>query len=71
MKGFDFEIIYKKGKENVVANALSRIKEASSLYSITSSILVWLEESPREWKNDNNTKQKIQCIKEWMKFMEH
>jgi hypothetical protein len=26
MKGFDFEIIYKNGKDNVVADALSIIK---------------------------------------------
>jgi hypothetical protein len=34
MKGFDFEVICKNGKDNVVANALSIIEEALSLYSI-------------------------------------
>jgi hypothetical protein len=48
MQGFDFEIIYKKGKDNVVAYALYRIEEASSLYSITSSIPTWLEEAHQE-----------------------
>jgi hypothetical protein len=27
MLGYDFEIIYKKGKQNIVENALSRKKE--------------------------------------------
>jgi hypothetical protein len=45
MQGFDFEIIYKKGKDNLVVDSLSSIEEASILYSITSSILVWLEEA--------------------------
>jgi hypothetical protein len=58
MQGLDLEIIHKKGKDNVVANALSRIEEASILYSMTSSILVWLEEAHHEWKNDDNTRQK-------------
>jgi hypothetical protein len=48
MQGFDFEIIYKKGKENVVAYALSIIEESSRLYSITSSIHVQVEESLHE-----------------------
>jgi hypothetical protein len=69
MKGFDFEIIYKKGKDNVVKYVLSRI--SSILYSIISFIAMWLEETHHEWKNDNNTKQKIQCIKEGMNSMEY
>jgi hypothetical protein len=58
MQGFDFEIIYKNGKDNVVVDEIYRIEETSRLYSITYSILVWMEEAFHEWKNDNNTKQK-------------
>jgi hypothetical protein len=68
MKGFEFEIIYKKGKDNVVVDAPSRIEEALSLYSITSSNPVWLEEAHHEWKNDNSMRNKIQCIKEGMNY---
>ena len=48
MKGFDFEISCKKGKDNVVVDALSRIEEASHLYFITFSIPMWLEEAHHE-----------------------
>ena len=59
-----FEILYKKGKENVVADALCRIEKVYSLYSITYPINMWLEEACHEWKEENNTTQKIQCLKE-------
>ena len=45
MKIFNFEIICKKGKENLVHDALSKIEEASNLYPITFSIPRWLEEA--------------------------
>jgi len=70
MQGFDFETILKKGKDNVVEDSLSRIEESSSLYSITYSIPMWLEEARHEWQYDNSTRYKIQCIKEGMKSME-
>jgi hypothetical protein len=71
MQGFEFEIIFKKGKENVVTNAILRIEKASSLCSIKSSIPLWLEESLHEQKNENSMRHKIQYIKEGMNSMEH
>ena len=53
MFGYDFEIIYKKGKLNVVANALSRKDEGveSLLCGIYIIQLDWITESREEWKN--------------------
>ena len=54
MSGYDFEIIYKKGKKNVLADALSRKDEdvESLLYAISILQLEWLIEARDEWKND-------------------
>ena len=54
MLGYDFEIIYKKGKQNVVADALSRKDEdvESFLYTISILRLEWITEARDEWKND-------------------
>ena len=54
MLGYDFEIIYKKGKQNVVANALLRKDEdvESLLYAISILQPEWIIEARDEWKND-------------------
>ena len=54
MLGYDFEIIYKKGKQNVVADALSRKDEdvEALLYSISIIQLDWIAEAMGEWKNE-------------------
>jgi hypothetical protein len=42
--GYDYEIIYKKGKENVVADALSKkYEEDGPLFSLSFIVLYWLQ----------------------------
>jgi hypothetical protein len=52
--GYDFEIIYKNGKQNVVADALSRKDEdvESFVYAISIIQPDWIIEARDEWKND-------------------
>jgi hypothetical protein len=43
MLGYDYEIIYKKGKENVVVDALSRkYEEEGSLFSLSFLVPNWI-----------------------------
>jgi hypothetical protein len=42
--GYDYEIIYKKGKDNVVVDALSRkYEEEGSLFSLSFIVPDWLQ----------------------------
>ena len=52
--GYDFEIIYKKGKQNVVADALSRNDEDVEALLCAISIIQpdWINEAREEWKSD-------------------
>eukprot|EP00253_Pinus_taeda_P027620 PITA_27620 len=54
MLGYDFEIIYKKGKKNVVADALSRKDEDVEALLFAISIIQpdWINEAREEWKNE-------------------
>ena len=54
MLGYDFEIMYKMGKQNVVADALSKKDEdvEALLYAISIIHPDWIAEARDEWKND-------------------
>jgi len=62
--GYDFEIIYKKGKQNVVANALSRKDEYVEGFLCTISIIQpdWIIEARDEWKNEEKVWTLIQRL---------
>jgi hypothetical protein len=51
--GYDYEIVYKKGKENVVVDALSRkYEEDKSLFSLSFIVPDWLQVVHQEWLQD-------------------
>jgi len=54
MLGYDFEIIYKKGKQNAVADALSRKDEDVEALFCAISIIQpdWINKERDEWKKD-------------------
>ena len=46
MLGYDYEIIYKNGKENVVVDAFSiQFEEEASLFALSYPIHDWIEEA--------------------------
>jgi hypothetical protein len=50
MLGYDYEIIYKKGKENVVVDSLSwKYEEEGSLFSLSFIVVDWLNDVHKEW----------------------
>jgi hypothetical protein len=62
--GYDFEIIYKKGKKNVVADALSGNDEDVEAFLCAISIIQpdWIIEAKAEWKNDEKVWTLIQRL---------
>jgi hypothetical protein len=51
--GYDYVIIYKKGKENVVAYALShKYEEDRSIFSLSFIVPDWLQVVSQEWMQD-------------------
>jgi hypothetical protein len=59
--GYDYEIIYKKGKENVVVYAISRkYKEEGSFFSLSFIVPVWLQVVRHEWLQYPKTSRLIQ-----------
>ena len=68
MLGYDFEIIYKNGKQNVVVDALSRKDEdvEALLYAISIIQPDWIAEVMDEWKNDKKIWTFIQKLEKYL-----
>jgi hypothetical protein len=62
--GYDYEIIYKKGKENVVVDALSRkYEDEGSLFSLSFIVPDWLQAMHHGWLHDPKISHMIQQLK--------
>jgi hypothetical protein len=61
--GYDYDIIYKKGKANVVADALYRkYEDEGSLFSLSFIVPDWLQAVRQEWLQDPKSSQLIQQL---------
>lgn len=61
---FDYEIQYKKGRENVAVDALLRVQGSTLLYMAIEAILPQLLDSFKaSWLNDTTTQQLISDLK--------
>jgi hypothetical protein len=61
--GYDYEIIYKKGKDNVVADALSqKYEDKGSLFFLSFIVLDWLQAVRQEWLQDPKSLHLIQQL---------
>jgi hypothetical protein len=61
--GYDYEIIYKKGKDNVVVDALSRKYEyEGSLFSLSFIVPYCLQVVRQEWLHDRKSLHIIQKL---------
>jgi hypothetical protein len=61
--GYDYEIIYKKGKDNVVVYALSwKYEDEGSLFSLSFIVPNWLQAVREEWLQDPKSLHLIQKL---------
>ena len=64
MLRYDYEIIYKKGRKNFVADSLSRqFEEENTLLAISLPILDWIEEAHKEWFSHPSLSQLINKLR--------
>ena len=73
MLGYDFEIIYKKGKLNVVADSLSRKDE--DVEALICAIYIiqpkWITKGRDEWKNDEEVWTLFKCCSQILVHLKH
>ena len=69
--GFDFELTYKKGKENILADALSQLPEQVKVSTVSFPTSDFLEDIKMEWQEDSETSKIIKKLEEAPSPMAH
>jgi hypothetical protein len=62
LMGLQFQIVYKKGKENVVVDALSRVGMAMAIFTVTELQPVWIQEVTNSYVVDSQAQQLLQKL---------
>jgi len=68
LSAFDLEILHKKGKENVVANALSRKDDDHTTCAAMIVVQEWLDEIRAEYAKDKDCDSMINNISQYTNF---
>lgn len=63
--GLDYVIEYRRGKENVAANALFRINFDANCSVISAVIPTWMVELSNSYERDSNAVDNTMFIKTW------
>ena len=59
LRGYDYEVIYKKGRENLAVDALSRVSHTGQLQAITAVTSTMVNQIKRIWEQDPKLQQII------------
>ena len=69
--GFDYEITYKKGKENVLVEALSQLLEQVEFSIVLLPTSDFLEDIKMEWQEDSETSKIIKKLEKGPSSVAH
>lgn len=62
LMGLQFKILYRKGKENMAADALSRVGHLMALQAVSTVQPAWIQEVLNSYATDNQAKQLLQRL---------
>jgi hypothetical protein len=62
LMGLQFKIVYKKGLDNLVADALSRVGHAMAIPAVSEILPLWIQEVINSYVTDSEAQQLLQQL---------